>query len=47
MAWRLLREGELRSEPIVRPVVRFDDLLTEYPKIETHPNEYIKLGVRF
>lgn len=47
VAWRLLREGQLQSKPIVRPVVRFDDLRTEYPKIETHPDQNIKLGVQF
>lgn len=47
VAWRLLREGHLQSEPMVRPVVRFGDLLTEYPKIRTHPEQNIKLGVQF
>jgi hypothetical protein len=32
---------------LVQPVVNFDDLLTEYPKIATRPEENIKLGVRF
>jgi len=47
VVWRLLAGGELQSEPIVQPVVRFADLLEEYPKIATHPAENIKLGVRF
>lgn len=47
VAWRLLSEGRLNCEAIVHPVVPFDDLLTEYPKIATHPGENIKLGVRF
>lgn len=47
IVWRMLREGSIRSDPIVRPVVRFDDLLTEYPKIETDPGENVKLGVVF
>ena len=47
VVWRLLSSGTLRSEPIVRPVVDFSDLLTEYPKIATHPGENVKLGVRF
>jgi len=47
VAWRLLREGQIQSEPIVQPVVRFEELPTAYPKIETHPEQYIKLGVQF
>ena len=47
VCWRLLRDGALKCEPIVQPVVAFDDLLVEYPKIATHPHENIKLGVRF
>jgi threonine dehydrogenase-like Zn-dependent dehydrogenase len=44
---RLLENGSLRCEPILQPVVSFADLLSEYPKIATHPEENIKLGVRF
>ncbi len=47
VAWRLLASGVLITEPILQPVVDFADLLTEYPKIVTHPHENIKLGVRF
>jgi threonine dehydrogenase-like Zn-dependent dehydrogenase len=47
VCWRLLSAGALRGEPVVRPVVAFEDLLREYPKIATHPHENIKLGVRF
>ena len=47
VGWRLLRDGSLRCEPVVQPVVAFDDLLTEYPKIATAPAENVKLGVRF
>jgi threonine dehydrogenase-like Zn-dependent dehydrogenase len=47
VVWRLLAEGAIQTEPIVQPVVRFDDLLHEYPKIATHPQENIKLGVQF
>lgn len=47
VVWRLLADGTLKSEPLIRPVVAFDDLLTEYPKIATHPEENVKLGVRF
>ena len=47
VCWRLLCEGKLNAEAVVDPVVNFDDLLVEYPKIATHPEENIKLGVRF
>jgi threonine dehydrogenase-like Zn-dependent dehydrogenase len=47
VAWRLLSNGAIKSEPVVHPIVDFDDLLTEYPKIDTNPGENIKLGVRF
>ncbi|MEM7345503.1 MAG: zinc-binding alcohol dehydrogenase [Chloroflexota bacterium] len=47
VCWRMLCDGRLRSEPVVQPLVDFDDLLTEYPKIATHPGENVKLGVRF
>ena len=44
---RLLYDGSLKSEPVIYPVVDFDDLLDEYPKIATAPGENVKLGVRF
>jgi threonine dehydrogenase-like Zn-dependent dehydrogenase len=47
VVWRLLSDGQITCEQIVQPVVAFDDLLTEYPKIDTNPEQNIKLGVRF
>jgi threonine dehydrogenase-like Zn-dependent dehydrogenase len=47
VAWHLLSSGALQVEPVVQPVVAFDDLLVEYPKIATHPGENVKLGVVF
>jgi threonine dehydrogenase-like Zn-dependent dehydrogenase len=47
VAWRLLAEGHLHCEDVVQPVVPFADLAVEYPKIATHPETNIKLGVRF
>lgn len=47
VSWRLLTGGSLCCEPVVQPVVAFDDLLTEYPKIATAPEHSVKLGVRF
>ena len=45
--WRLLCDGTLRCEPIVQPIVSFDTLLTEYPKIADEPESNVKLGVIF
>ena len=42
--WKLLSTGRLTGEPIVQPVVPFQDLLQEYPKIATQPGTYLKLG---
>ena len=40
----LLCDGSL-SEPVIQPVVPFDDLLEAYPKIANAPQENVKLGV--
>ncbi|NKB66565.1 MAG: zinc-binding dehydrogenase [Candidatus Latescibacteria bacterium] len=47
VVWRLLSQGDLDCEPIIQPIVPFDDLLEEYPKIATAPGDNIKLGVDF
>ena len=47
ICWRLLTNGSLQTAAVVQPVVDFDDLLEEYPKIATHPDANVKLGVRF
>ena len=47
VVWRLLCDGSLRSEPVIQPVVPFDDLLEAYPKIANAPQENVKLGVAF
>jgi len=47
VVWRLLCDGSLKAEPVVQPVVPFDDLLEEYPKIANAPEENVKLGVEF
>lgn len=46
-AWRMLVAGEMTGEPIIQPTVRFDDLLTWYPRISTDPGSMVKLGVTF
>jgi len=45
--WRLICEGKLTGEPVVDPVVPFDDLVAELPKIASDPGANIKLGVTF
>ncbi len=45
--WRLIVEGRLSGEEVVAPVVDFEDVVTEYPKIATDPGSNIKLGARF
>ena len=42
----LLAEGKLSGDSIVNPVVRFDELLDEYPNIARDPDNYIKLGAK-
>jgi len=47
VALRLLAGDKLNTEAIVRPIVQFDELLVEYPKIANNPDENVKLGVIF
>jgi len=44
---RLLITGRISGEEIVTPVVKFDDVLAEYPRIAAEPDTYIKLGVEY
>ena len=46
-AWELLAAGRLKCEPVVQPVVSFEDVLEAYRAIDEHPERSIKLGVRF
>ncbi len=45
--WRLLKEGMLKAEDIVQPVVPFAEIVEHYPKIDTAPETNVKLGVEF
>ncbi|MEA3407547.1 MAG: zinc-binding alcohol dehydrogenase [Chloroflexota bacterium] len=47
VCWRLLCEGAITGEPIVQPVVPFDELLEEYPRVAAHAEAGVKLGVRY
>ena len=47
VAWRLLERGQINAEAIVQPIVDFEALPTEYPKIAEDTANYLKLGVAF
>lgn len=47
LAFRLLCEGRLSGDLIVQPVVKFEELLTAYPKIASDATSTIKLGVEY
>jgi threonine dehydrogenase-like Zn-dependent dehydrogenase len=46
-AWSMIAHGTLDGRGIVGPVVPFESLLDEYPRIAAAPGASIKLGVRF
>jgi threonine dehydrogenase-like Zn-dependent dehydrogenase len=43
----LLAKGSISGIDVVSPVVNFEQAVAEYPKIATHPEQYIKLGVAY
>jgi threonine dehydrogenase-like Zn-dependent dehydrogenase len=43
----LFREGKISGDPIVTPVVDFEEIVSEYPKITSDPGSNVKLGCRF
>jgi len=45
--WDLLVSGKISGELIVQPVVPFESLLEEYPKIASQPQDFLKLGATF
>lgn len=45
--WRLLVEGRISGDQVVTPVVAFEDILSEYPKIATEPDKYVKIGCEY
>jgi threonine dehydrogenase-like Zn-dependent dehydrogenase len=47
VAFKLLSEGRLSGDAIVQPVVKFEELLTAYPKIASDPASTLKLGVEY
>lgn len=46
-AWRLLSSGALECKAIIEPIVSFDEVIDNYPRILSAPEESIKLGIRF
>ena len=46
-SFSLICRGQLDGRALVDPVVPFDRLLEEYPKIATQPQSNIKMGVRY
>jgi threonine dehydrogenase-like Zn-dependent dehydrogenase len=46
-AWDLLAWGIIDCEPVVQPVVPFDDVVDAYRAIDEHPERSVKLGVVF
>lgn len=44
---RLFQEGKITGEPIVTPVVTFEEIVDEYPKIMSDPGSNVKLGCYF
>ena len=45
--WDLLASGKLDGRPLVRPIVRFEDVVDAYREIDEHPERSVKLGVTF
>lgn len=45
--WCLLSNGTITGEPIVTPIVSFEEIVKEYPKIMSDPGANIKLGCSF
>jgi threonine dehydrogenase-like Zn-dependent dehydrogenase len=44
---RMLAKGIISGENVIAPVVTFDELVNEYPKIATAPETNIKLGATY
>jgi len=45
MDW--LRSGRIQTDGIISPIVPFDDAAEAYRSIDEHPEQSIKLGIRF
>ncbi len=47
VCWRMLSEGRIQCEDVVQPVVPFDESAEAYEDMDYHPENSIKLGVKF
>jgi len=47
LALKWLTSGKLSSQGVVWPIVPFDVCVEVYRRIEDHPEESVKMGVRF
>jgi threonine dehydrogenase-like Zn-dependent dehydrogenase len=45
--YHLINSGKLNGDPIIGPIVAFEDLMEEYPKIATDPDRGVKLAVTY
>ncbi|MCE5326650.1 MAG: zinc-binding alcohol dehydrogenase [Planctomycetaceae bacterium] len=45
--WQWIAQGRINGEPVVQPVVAYDELINEYPLIATNPERSVKLGAKF
>jgi len=43
----LIRQGKIDGEPIISPIVGFEELLEAYPRIAASPETTLKLAVRY
>ena len=46
-AWEVLAAGRLNCDPVVQPIVAFENVVAAYREIDEHPERSVKLGVRF
>ena len=47
-AWDLLASGRINAEPIIHPIVHFNEVVDAYREyVDEHPEQSIKLGVVF
>lgn len=47
VCWQMLSEGRLQCEDIIQPVVPFSESAEAYEDMDYHPENSIKLGVKF
>lgn len=45
--YQLIAAGQIRGDLVIGPIIAFEDLLEEYPKIAKDPQGHLKLAVRY